>query len=570
MSQYMIEFDGRRYYADIKHSKLEKYQRVSGRDEYEVREKANAKLAEWDQQWKAKKAIIDKHEHTEARKNIAIQQSRKAQLAIDELKSLLVSSLKINHCLRWESLKQTAPFPSPHPVKKIPKAPVQPTIPSQPMRNDQKYIAKYGILEFLFKSRREQRDREAQNIFNRDYASWQNRKAMVEDRYNKEVIEYNKAIEDASNIYLHDLQQWEHDKEEYDECQYTFNQKIDELRQRYESGEKESVEDYSKYVIGHSLYLSSNPQKHECIYNSANKMLLILYWLPSPDSMPTIKEVKYVQAKDELQEMLLPELQRNSLYDDVIYQIIIKIIHEQFQADYCGNIAAIVINGHVKAIDKGTGKSVESCIVSIQAKREEFLDINLSSVDPKECFKKLKGIGSSKLHGLAPIPPIILFDKNDRRFIEGKSVAANIDGSVNLAAINWEDFEHLIRELFEQEFAQHGGECRVTQASRDGGVDAIAFDPDPIRGGKIVIQAKRYTATVGVSAVRDLYGTVVNEGATKGILVTTSDYGPDAYEFAKGKPLTLLNGHNLLHLLEKHGHQARIDIVEARQLNQSQ
>ncbi len=71
---------------------------------------------------------------------------------------------------------------------------------------------------------------------------------------------------------------------------------------------------------------------------------------------------------------------------------------------------------------------------------------------------------------------------------------------------------------------------------------------------------------MGVAAVRDLYGTVVNEGATKGILVTTSDYGPDAYEFAKNKPLTLMNGANLLFLLHKHGHKARIDINEARKL----
>jgi restriction system protein len=132
--------------------------------------------------------------------------------------------------------------------------------------------------------------------------------------------------------------------------------------------------------------------------------------------------------------------------------------------------------------------------------------------------------------------------------------------------MDWEDFEHLIREVFEKEFSQNGGEVKITQASRDGGVDAVAFDPDPIRGGKIVIQAKRYTNTVGVSAVRDLYGTVVNEGATKGILVTTADYGPDAYGFAKGKPLTLLSGANLLHLLEKHGHKATIDLKAAKQI----
>ena len=89
--------------------------------------------------------------------------------------------------------------------------------------------------------------------------------------------------------------------------------------------------------------------------------------------------------------------------------------------------------------------------------------------------------------------------------------------------------------------------------------------PDPIRGGKIVIQAKRYTNVVGVSAVRDLYGTVMNEGATKGILVTTSNYGNDAYKFAQGKPLTLMNGANLLYLLERHGYKAKIDLKEARQ-----
>jgi restriction system protein len=140
---------------------------------------------------------------------------------------------------------------------------------------------------------------------------------------------------------------------------------------------------------------------------------------------------------------------------------------------------------------------------------------------------------------------------------------------VNLAAIGWEEFEHLIRELFEKEFSAGGGEVKVTQASRDGGVDAIAFDPDPIRGGKIVIQAKRYTNTVDVSAVRDLYGTVMAEGATKGILVTTSGFGPDAHRFAKGKPLTLLDGNNLLYLLAKHGTVARIDLAEAKKLGNS-
>jgi restriction system protein len=185
-------------------------------------------------------------------------------------------------------------------------------------------------------------------------------------------------------------------------------------------------------------------------------------------------------------------------------------------------------------------------------------------VDAKACFKKLKGVSANRLVDLAPIRPIMQISREDKRFVESYAVVDSPDDSSNLAAMDWQDFENLIREVFEKEFNRNGGEVKITQASRDGGVDAVAFDPDPIRGRKIVIQAKRYTNTVSVSAVRDLFGTVLNEGANKGILVTTADYGPDAYEFAKDKPLTLLNGSELLYLLERHGHRAKLNLNEAR------
>jgi restriction system protein len=109
-----------------------------------------------------------------------------------------------------------------------------------------------------------------------------------------------------------------------------------------------------------------------------------------------------------------------------------------------------------------------------------------------------------------------------------------------------------------------GLETRQTRASRDGGVDCVAYDNRPIFGGKVVIQAKRYKHTVGVSAVRDLYGTLQNEGASKGILVTTSGYGQASFEFANNKPIELIDGANLLYLLREHtGIEAKIEPPEA-------
>jgi restriction system protein len=160
-------------------------------------------------------------------------------------------------------------------------------------------------------------------------------------------------------------------------------------------------------------------------------------------------------------------------------------------------------------------------------------------------------------------------DTNDNRIVANRDVASELREEANLAAMPWEDFEHLVRQLFEWMFTREGIQVKVTRASRDRGVDAIMFDPDPIRGGKYVVQAKRYTRPVDVAAVRDLYGTVVNEGANRGILVTTSSYGPDTYEFAKDKPISLIDGPNLIALLRQHGRVYRIDLEEARRLEAS-
>ena len=293
-------------------------------------------------------------------------------------------------------------------------------------------------------------------------------------------------------------------------------------------------------------------------------MLVVNYRLPAPADLPRLSEVKYVRASDSYTEKHLSESEAAKLYDGVVYQVALRTLHELFGSDEVDAIRSIVFNGFVAATDKATGNESTACIISVHASKQALEAINLQNVEPKACFRQLKGVGSSKLHSITPVAPIINVRRDDGRFIEGYAIADTLNEGFNLASMDWEDFEHLIREIFEKEFTSTGGEVRVTQASRDGGVDAVAFDPDPIRGGRIVIQAKRYTNTVGVSAVRDLYGTLMNEGATKGILVTTSDYGPDAYEFANGKPITLLNGSNLLSLLEKHGTKAHINLVEAR------
>jgi len=340
--------------------------------------------------------------------------------------------------------------------------------------------------------------------------------------------------------------------------------KIEEFEQRYKSFDNEGFTFYNTKVLNNSIYPSFIKKDFELVYKKEAKTLVVDYCLPNIEDLPSIKQIN-----KQLDEVEFKEKEVNALYENILYQITLRTIFELFYNDEISAIESVVFNGWLDYIDKGDGNQKTSCILSMQAKKDEFMEIKLANVEPKVCFKKFKGISCNNLSTITPVKPILFVNKEDKRFVESYEVMTKLNQGENLAMMDWQDFEHLVREIFEKEFSVNGGEVKITQSSRDGGIDAVAFNPDPIMGGKIVIQAKRYTNVVGISAVRDLYGTILNEGATKGILVTTSHYGADSYDFAKDKPITLLEGNNLLHLMEKHGHKARIDIQEARLLKDS-
>lgn len=293
-------------------------------------------------------------------------------------------------------------------------------------------------------------------------------------------------------------------------------------------------------------------------------MLGLEYKMPTKDDVSRVKET-YFLKNGEARQKIWSERDFPKIYEDHLYHLCLSAIDLVFSNDPENKVSSVVFNGYVIDYSPTTGQLEKRIIMSLLVSREQFVDIDVEHVDAKQCFKYLKGVSAAKLIDVTPITPVLSFDKNDNRFIENKSVET--ESGTNLASMDWEDFEHLVRLLFEREFSSNGSDVKVTRASRDGGVDAVVFDPDPLRGGKIVIQAKRYTNTVGVSAVRDLYGTVINEGANSGILITTSDYGHDSYEFAKDKPLKLLNSGHLLALLHKNGIKGYINIAEAKNVS---
>ena len=555
-----------RYSLEIWHDGLNKHRVIRGETSEIVELKAQLQVQEWNGRWSIVNARQRQNSDHEQRRNSAALRTAEAVEESDRLTSLLKQTLKLNDALDWDALKDKRPFPEPQPELRAPPLEVeaQPQLPREPDPTDLEYRPTLGVLDRLIPSRRQRIISGKLLLFQANHSGWKVEVERLTRSHAEAVRDRREEIERQLQNHEKELRAWKKRETAYLVERRATNIAVDVKRTAYELVDPQAVEEYCDLVLSASQYPDYFPQEFELDYNPSTKTVIVDYVLPAPEALPTLKNVKYIANRDDFEEQHIAPSQAAKLYDEVLYQVVLRTVHELLEADTAQALEAVVFNGIVTSIDRRSGKPVTACVLSLRAGRSEFLAIDLAQVDPRACFKALKGVGSAKLHGLSPVPPIMPLRRDDGRFVSSYEVANTLDSSVNLAEIDWEDFEHLIREVFEQEFSKAGGEVKVTRTSRDGGVDAIAFDPDPIRGGKIVIQAKRYNSTVSVGAVRDLYGTVVNEGAIKGILVTTSDYGPDSYSFANGKPLVLLNGANLLHMLERHGHRARIDLNEAK------
>ena len=466
---------------------------------------------------------------------VDLQNEQLAQ-QIEQLEHLLLDALQLDPFINLQTLKQTPNLPAFNPGQLG-------TAEPQPQANRYAPLAPTGLQKFLpgAKERYAQEVTKAQELYQthvREHAAREQarQKALAEMKmqYDKQVAEERERIT---------LQHAE----------------IDKFQQDLLAGVPQAIVDYFTMVLASSFYPDNFPQHSKQAYVPESKQLVVEYDLPAFGIVPEISSYKYVKSKDSITETARPLTQRKAIYSSVIAQVTLRTLYELFRADRMGHLDTIVFNGYVDTVDKGTGRSIRPCLITVRTSRNIFRALNLNQVDPQACLSTLNASVSKSPAELAPVRPVLEFNMVDPRFIDEIDVITGLDQRQNLMELTPPEFEALITNLFQK----MGLETRLTQASRDGGVDCVAYDPRPIFGGKVVIQAKRYKHTVGVSAVRDLFGTMQNEGASKGILVTTSGYGKASYEFAEGKPLELLSGSNLLYLLKEHaGIEAKIEIPD--------
>ncbi|MFC9777380.1 restriction endonuclease [Paenibacillus chitinolyticus] len=453
---------------------------------------------------------------------------------IEELFGILDRTLQVNDMISFSTLKMNEKFKD----FNVPNSIAVPL--AQPQLDD--YIRKIKLPNFFTK------------LVPGSEKKYQKTLSEARQQYDNDFVQY-KAKENERLVALDKLRtEYEQEKSMFEIKVRDRNLEIDEFEKNYRNGESEAVIAYNAMVLERSEYPTGFPQIFRLAYTPDSKELVVDYELPDKDIVPTVMEYKYVKTKDEISEKPRKIQEIKNIYSDVVAGLTLRTIHELLEADQGKVIDIVVLSAYVHSVDPATGKDVTPYLISIRVTKEKFEELDLNRVEKSVCLRNLGAQVSPRPAELQAVKPIVEFDMVDKRFVEHEDMLESLHGLPNLMELNPYEFEMLVTDLF----ARMGLDAKLTRSSKDGGVDCVAFDTRPIVGGKVVIQAKRYKNTVGVSAVRDLYGTMLNEGANKGILVTTKSYGPDAYEFAKDKPIELIDGGGLLYLLEQNGIKARI------------
>lgn len=248
---------------------------------------------------------------------------------------------------------------------------------------------------------------------------------QLENQLSESLVEFHKSATNKINHFLQSYKkkyeikgkQWLTEENKFKKDQDQFNKSIDLLKTKYYEKNKESVTKYNDFILNLIQYDQNFIRSIVVDYNPLNGVLIIEYLLPSLENFPKVKEMRYISTRNEYKEIEYSQREISSLYEDIIYRIVLDIIGITFRVDNVNAINTVVFNGWSNAINKATGLYNKACILSIVCEKKEFSQINLSEVNPKDCFKSLKGVSAHKIVNLTPIKPIISIDNNDKRFV---------------------------------------------------------------------------------------------------------------------------------------------------------
>ena len=284
-----------------------------------------------------------------ARRNAEIesQKEKAEQLTSDvkqiqnSFKSIIATTIKVNDRLDWNKQLKNEVYPE------------FSFIEPKPTKN------KLGLLGGLFSKKDDYEDR----------------LKAYEERKTKALQDYLAA------------------KQEFEAEQRQHNADVQFLKESFEMQEEGAIEKYASVVLANSQYPTELDMDFDVDYIGNENTIYVSFLLPDITDLPMIDRYAFNQSTGEIKEYPLSKANATALYENTLFAVGIRTIHEMFEAIYNGAIETVVFKGYLLsgATSEDTIDFTDDVreIFEIKADKTIFESISISDNNIAETLEQL-------------------------------------------------------------------------------------------------------------------------------------------------------------------------------------
>lgn len=310
-----------------------------------------------------------------------------------EIDSLLASTLDVDDYIDLESLKITEvehpafiPGALAHPAPPLPaleyppEPALQPPAPLGAFAGKKKKQAALEQAQAAHQASVQRWQRHCQTMYTDYLAAHESWKQKEAERVEK--------LTAAKAVYDQERQEREAQAEAH-------NQELAKLINGLAFDVEDAIQEYVGIVLSNSAYPESFPVTHSHKFDLLSRELTLQVSVPEPSTVPSVKEYKYVKAKDEITATALPVKTQKDRYASAVWQVAVRTLHEVFEADRAGKIRSIALTVSTDRVAPATGIPETIPLVIVAADRETFSAFDLANVVPDATLSHL-GAAMSK------------------------------------------------------------------------------------------------------------------------------------------------------------------------------
>ncbi|KAB2807626.1 hypothetical protein F9L07_26150 [Pimelobacter simplex] len=341
--------------------------------------------------------------HAEARIAEVEALNRDLDAAYSDIDSLLEWTLSFDDFVDLASLKVVAEHPPFEPGPDGKPAPAVPEPFAPPRPNYVRPPAPSGLSgAFGGKKRHAQEMLRAESAHQHAMRQWQEHVRQQRLAYDGNVAARAKAEEARAQRLSRAEDAYRNECAERESEAAARNDELAKLINDLAFDVEAAIDEYVGIVLSNSVYPTSFLVEHEHEFELATRELRMQVHVPEPSSLPTVREYRYVKARDEVTSTQLSAKAQKDRYASAVHQVAVRTLHEVFEADRAGKIRSIALTVGANHVSPATGRPEYVPLVVVAADRETFVEFDLRNVVPSATLDHLGAAVSKAPIDLVP------------------------------------------------------------------------------------------------------------------------------------------------------------------------